>query len=107
MLKLESVQAFASIAEAGSITGAARRLALSKSVVSERLVELERSLDAKLVHRTTRTLLLTEEGKTFYARAKLILREVDEAASELAERRGKLVGPLRISGPVSFGTLHL
>jgi DNA-binding transcriptional LysR family regulator len=42
MLKLESIAAFCAIAAAGSITGAARRLALSKSVVSERLTELER-----------------------------------------------------------------
>ena len=107
MLKLESIQAFAAIAETGSITAAAKRLALSKSVISERLAELERTLDAKLVHRTTRTLLLTEDGKAFYARARLIVRDVDDAASELAARRGKLAGPLRVSGPVSFGTLHL
>lgn len=48
MFKLDAVQAFAAIVETGSITGAARRLALSKSVVSERLTELERALDAKL-----------------------------------------------------------
>jgi DNA-binding transcriptional LysR family regulator len=107
MFKLESVQAFAAIAETGSITGAARRLSLSKSVVSERLAELERSLDAKLVHRTTRTLLLTEDGVAFHARAKRILRDVNEASAELAERRGKLAGSLRISAPVSFGILHL
>src|SRR5689334_3351087 len=107
MFKLESVQAFAAIAETGSITEAARRLALSKSVISERLAELERSLDAKLVHRTTRTLSLTEDGVAFYARAKRILRDVNEASAELAERRGKLAGSLRISGPVSFGVLHL
>jgi DNA-binding transcriptional LysR family regulator len=107
MLKLEAVQAFAAIAETGSITGAARRLSISKSVVSERLAELERSLGAKLVHRTTRTLLLTEDGNAFHARARRILRDVEEAASELAERRGTLAGPLRISAPVSFGVLHL
>ena len=107
MFKLESVQAFVAIAETGSITGAARRLSISKSVVSDRLTELERSLDAKLVHRTTRTLHLTEDGTAFHARAKRILRDVNEASSELAERRGKLAGPLRISGPVSFGVLHL
>jgi DNA-binding transcriptional LysR family regulator len=107
MLKLEAVQAFASIVETGSITGAARRLALSKSVVSERLTELERALDAKLVHRTTRALVVTEDGKAFYARARLILRDVEAAAAEVSERNGKLAGPLRISGPVSFGTLHL
>jgi DNA-binding transcriptional LysR family regulator len=107
MLKLESIAAFSAIAEAGSITGAARRLALSKSVVSERLTELERVVGTTLVHRTTRSLLLTDDGKTFHERAKQILRDVEHAASELRERRGVLTGPLRISAPVSFGTLHL
>jgi DNA-binding transcriptional LysR family regulator len=107
MFKLECLLAFTAIAETGSITAAARRLSISKSVVSERLTELERSLDAKLVHRTTRTLLLTEDGTAFHARATQILRDVNEASAELAERRGKLAGPLRIAGPVSFGVLHL
>jgi molybdate transport repressor ModE-like protein len=101
MIKLESVDAFAAIAETGSITAAARRLAVSKSVVSERLAGLERILGAKLVHRTTRKLSLTEDGEAFYARAKQILRDVDSAASELAERRRTLAGPLRIS------TIHI
>jgi DNA-binding transcriptional LysR family regulator len=107
MLKLESIEAFASIAETGSITSAARRLSISKSVVSERLSELERVLSAKLVRRTTRTLALTDDGNTFYERAKRILRDVDTAAAELAERHGTLIGPLRVSAPVSFGSLHL
>jgi DNA-binding transcriptional LysR family regulator len=107
MLKLESIAAFSAIAEAGSITGAARRLALSKSVVSERLAELERVVGTRLVRRTTRSLSLTDDGKTFYERAKQIMRNVETAASEFTERRGALTGPLRISAPVSFGTLHL
>jgi DNA-binding transcriptional LysR family regulator len=107
MLKLESLRAFVSIAETGSFTEAARRLALSKSVVSERLADLERNLGARLVQRTTRRLSLTEDGTHFLQRAKCLLRDVDLAVSELAERRGKLAGSLRISAPVSFGTLHL
>ena len=107
MLKLESIAAFCAVAEADSITGAARRLALSKSVVSERLTELERVLGATLVRRTTRSLSLTDDGRTFYERGRQILRNVENAASELTERRGTLTGPLRISAPVSFGTLHL
>jgi DNA-binding transcriptional LysR family regulator len=107
MLKLDSVETFAAIAECGSITNAARRLALSKSVVSERLTELERVLGTRLVHRTTRTLLLTEDGSLFYESAKRIIGDVQGAASALAERRGTLAGPLRISAPVSFGSLHL
>ena len=107
MLKLESVAAFVAVAESGSISEAARRMELSKSVVSERLSELERSLGAKLLHRTTRKLAITEDGSTFYERAKRIVQEATDAAVEIAERRGELAGPLRISGPVSFGSLHL
>jgi DNA-binding transcriptional LysR family regulator len=107
MLKLECVQAFAAIAEGGSMTSAARRLALSKSVISDRLTDLERALGAKLVHRTTRKLSLTDDGKLFYERAKAILRDVERAAAELSARRESVAGPLRISAPVGFGVLHL
>jgi DNA-binding transcriptional LysR family regulator len=107
MLKLESVAAFVSVVEAGSIAGAARRLGISKSVVSERLTELERVLGAKFVQRTTRRLSLTQDGNAFYGRARQILRDVDSAAAEIAQRRGTLIGPLRIAAPVSFGNLHL
>jgi DNA-binding transcriptional LysR family regulator len=107
MLKLESVAAFVAVAEAGSISEAARRMELSKSVVSERLTELERSLGATLLQRTTRKLSITEDGRAFYERAKRIVQEMADAAAEIAERRGELLGPLRISGPVSFGSLHL
>ena len=58
-MKFESVATFVAVAEAGSIRGAARRLEVSKSVVSERLAELEHSLSAQLVQRTTRKLALT------------------------------------------------
>jgi DNA-binding transcriptional LysR family regulator len=107
MLKLESVAAFVSIVEAGSIAGAARRLGISKSVVSERLTELERVLGTRFIQRTTRKLSLTQDGNAFYGRARQILRDVDDAAAEVAKRRGTLIGPLRISAPVSFGHLHL
>lgn len=106
-MKLDGITAFLAIADAGSVSGAARHLNLSKSVVSERLTELERSLGAHLVQRTTRRLTITAEGDAFLHRARRIVQEAADARSEIAERRGKLVGPLRISAPVSFGTLHL
>lgn len=106
-MKLDGISTFVAVAEAGSISEAARRLHLSKSVVSERLAELEKSLGASLLHRTTRKLTLTEDGAAFLDRAAAILRDVDAAVADLAERRGALVGPLRISAPVTFGHLHL
>jgi DNA-binding transcriptional LysR family regulator len=70
MLKLEYLAAFTAIAATGSMTGAAARLSISKSVVSERLLELERTLGVRLVERTTRRLALTEDGNAFYERAR-------------------------------------
>src|SRR5258708_23298768 len=102
MLKLEFVQAFAAIAETGSITSAARRLHLSKSVISDRLAELEKVLGTKLMQRTTRRLSLTDDGTAFYARATHILRDIESAAAELSARRGTVAGPLRISAPMGF-----
>jgi DNA-binding transcriptional LysR family regulator len=107
MMKLEGLLAFVSVAEAGSISAAARRLGAPKSVISERLAELERELGARLAQRTTRRMSLTEDGYAFLPRAERILREAREGRDELAERRGELTGPLRLSAPVSFGCLHL
>jgi DNA-binding transcriptional LysR family regulator len=107
MLKLDSVASFVAVAETGSISAAARRLHLSKSAVSERLAELEQELGAMLFHRTTRKLSLTGDGSAFLEKAVRIVRDVDEAVAEMAERRGKLTGPLRISAPVTFGRMHL
>ncbi|AGB69840.1 MULTISPECIES: LysR family transcriptional regulator [Rhizobium] len=107
MLKIDGIVTFVTVAEAGSISEAARRLRLSKSVVSERLSEMEKALGATLLHRTTRRLTLTEDGAAFLQRATRIAQEVREAAADLAERRGTLMGPLRIAAPVTFGRLHL
>src|SRR5271170_1979821 len=106
-MKLDGIATCVAVAEAGSISEAARRLRLSKSVVSERLAELERSAGTSLLHRTTRKLSLTEDGVAFLERAVRIVREVEDAAADLAERRGTLSGPLRISAPVTFGRMHL
>ncbi|MET0275157.1 MAG: LysR family transcriptional regulator [Phenylobacterium sp.] len=107
MVKLDGLVAFVAVADAGSVSEAARRLHLSKSVVSERLAELERSLGSKLIQRTTRSMTLTEDGAAFLKRARRIVVETLDAAAEITERRGELTGPLRISAPVSFGVLHL
>jgi DNA-binding transcriptional LysR family regulator len=107
MVKLDGMATFVAVAESGSISEASRRLNFSKSVVSERLADLEKELGVRLVHRSTRGLTLTEDGTAFLARASAIMRDVEAATAELAERRGTLVGPLRISAPVTFGRMHL
>ncbi|WP_275790902.1 LysR family transcriptional regulator [Pararhizobium gei] len=107
MIKLDGISGFVAVAESGSISEAARRLRLSKSVVSERLAELERGLSSKLLHRTTRKLSLTEDGIIFLERAHRILQEIEQGTADIAERRGTISGPLRLSAPVTFGRMHL
>jgi DNA-binding transcriptional LysR family regulator len=67
-MKLDGIATFVVVAEAGSISEAARHLRLSKSVISDRLAELERSVGTVLLHRTTRKLTLTEDGAAFLDR---------------------------------------
>jgi len=107
MMKLDGIAAFLATIEETSISAASRRLGLAKSVVSERLAELERALGATLLQRSTRKLTLTNAGQSFLSRAQRIMREVEEAAAEVDASSGKLAGPLRISAPVGFGILHL
>jgi DNA-binding transcriptional LysR family regulator len=107
MPKIDGLQTFAAIVEAGSLSEASRRLAVSKSVVSERLAQLEDELGAQLLLRSSRRLALTEEGATFYELASRIIHELDEAAAAIAQRKGILSGPLRLAAPMTFGMLHL
>lgn len=107
MMKLDGIRAFAVTVDETSISAAARRLGLAKSVVSERLSELEKALGTTLLQRSTRRLTLTSAGEAFLSRAQRILREIEEAAAEIDASSGKLAGPLRISAPVGFGILHL
>jgi DNA-binding transcriptional LysR family regulator len=107
MIRIEGITAFVTVVASGSVSEAARRLRLSKSVVSERLAELEKSLGGILLHRTTRKLTLTEDGTAFLQRASRIIQEIEDASAEMAERRGTLSGRLRIAAPVTFGRMHL
>ncbi len=107
MIKTEGIACFIAVASSGSISEAARRLSLSKSAMSERLADIERTLGTRLLHRTTRKVCLTEDGAAFLDRANRIMREIQEATNDLSERRGSLSGPLRISAPVTFGRMHL
>src|SRR4051794_28090073 len=107
MIRTDGILAFVTVVEGGSISEAARRLRLAKSVVSERLIELERTLGGTLLRRTTRRLSLTEDGAAFLERARRILDELEGASADMTQRRGLIAGPLRISAPVTFGRLHL
>ncbi len=106
MLDVEDLRTFVEVADAGGVSSAARRLGVSKSVVSRRLFRLEAELGVQLLARTTRGAALTEAGVTFRDHAARVCAEID-IARETILPAGELRGRLRIAAPLTFGTTHL
>ena len=102
---IEELQTFVEVADAGGVSPAARRLGVSKSVVSRRLFRLETELGIQLLARTTRGAALTEAGVTFRDYAARVVAEID-VAKETILPAGDLRGRLRIAAPLTFGPTH-
>lgn len=102
-MNLDQVRLFQRIVELGSLAAAAREAAVSSSTVSERLASLEASLGVALLNRTTRSISLTDAGRTLWEGADTLLE--DAAMLEAHIRRGvkSLSGPIRISAPSDIG----
>jgi DNA-binding transcriptional LysR family regulator len=107
MIELEDLRSFAEVVESGGFTRAARRLGVSKSVISRRIARLEDELGSRLLSRTTRGLSPTEAGLELKARSERILTELEEAREAVASQGSEVVGRLRLSAPLSFGVLHI
>jgi DNA-binding transcriptional LysR family regulator len=105
-MDLEDLQTFVAVADAGGVSPGARRLGVSKSIVSRRLFRLEEDLGVQLLARTTRGAALTEAGVTFRDHAARVCAEIDVARESILPT-GDLHGQLRIAAPLSFGTTHL
>ncbi|MBB3825387.1 LysR family transcriptional regulator [Xanthomonas arboricola] len=105
-MEFEDLRTFVEVADAGGVSPAARRLGLAKSIVSRRLIRLERELGIQLLARTTRGAAVTEAGATFREHAARMCAEMD-AARETILPAGDLRGRLRIAAPLTFGPTHL
>ena len=90
-----------------SFSAAARRLNLSKSLVSKHITQLEKSIGSRLLNRTTRALSLTEAGSIFYEHCARIIEELEEAKLAVSRIQSEPRGILRVSAPVAFGRLHI
>lgn len=107
MDKLQAIEIFAKVAELKSFTAAASVLNLSRTVVSDRVKDLETELGVRLLQRTTRRVTLTEPGAAFLERVRIGLAALEEAAAEAASLSAKPRGVLRVNAPMSFGFRHL
>ena len=105
--RLTSMAVFVAAADAGSFAGAAGPLGLSPQMVSRHVAALETQLGVRLLNRTTRSQGLTEPGRTYYERCRVVLAEVEAADALAGESRAEPQGRLRISAPVTFGAHSL
>ncbi|MFJ2324762.1 LysR family transcriptional regulator [Pseudomonas sp. NPDC087690] len=101
------MQVFCTVVDKGSFVGAAEPLEMSKAAISRYVSGLEERLGVRLLHRTTRKLSLTEEGRQFYHQARDVLTLMDQAEEAVSSSAPEPSGVLRINAPVSFGVLHL
>ena len=107
MDKLRAMEAFVGIVDGGSLTAAAVARGTSLPSVVRTLAALEAALGVRLLNRTTRRMSLTDEGREYYERCKVVLAEVDDAEAALSARRRAPKGRLRLTASVMFGRLHV
>lgn len=102
MESFDEIVAFARVVEAKSFAGGAQTLGVTPSAVSKAVSRLEQRLGAKLLHRTTRSLNLTDAGAAFYARCVDVMQRIAEAECEIACMLGRPAGRLRVGMPLTL-----
>lgn len=110
MRSLSGVTAFVQTAETLSFVAAGRALGISASAVGKSVARLEQELGVRLLHRTTRRVALTDEGRLFHERCRRVLDDLDEARDLLSDKAATPAGRLRVGLPTigyRFLTPHL
>ncbi|MDQ1227431.1 DNA-binding transcriptional LysR family regulator [Pantoea ananatis] len=107
MDRLTSMNVFVKAAEVGSFAAAAEQLRLSPQMVAKHIASLETRLGTVLLNRTTRRQSLTDVGRNYYERCKVVLAEAEEADAIAMEMKSTPSGILKVSAPLTFGAFTL
>jgi len=107
MIDLESIKAFVAVAETGSFSIAANRLHLTQPAVSKRIALLESQLNVRLFDRIGRIIGLTEAGRAFSPRARLILQDVEDTQRAIRNLSGSVTGRLSLATSHHIGLWRL
>lgn len=106
MNKFSDMSTFVAVVESGSFSEAARRLGTTKSIVSQRVQQLEKRLGCMLLKRG-RPLQLTEPGQSYFDHSRPLLQELERIESDVQEAGASLHGTLRLVVPTTFVTRQL
>lgn len=106
-ITLDRMRTFVRVAERGNLSAVARELGLGQSSVTRQLTELEDAVGVPLLSRTTRRVMLTDEGQRYYASSLQILRLVEQAGDEARGERGAAAGTIRMSATAALGVQHV
>lgn len=107
MNKLRAMELFVKLADLGSFTRVAEQLNTSKSLISKEITRLEEEIGARLLHRSTRKLQLTQVGEGYLQRCREILLKMDDADSYVQDLQQQPKGKLKINAPMALGITHL
>jgi DNA-binding transcriptional LysR family regulator len=105
MNRVDALTLFVKAIDAGSLSGAARKLELSLASVSRHMTAIEGT--RLVVVRTTHSLILTDAGRLYYERAKRILADIEELETALLADSTEPTGRLHVSGPTLFGRVFM
>lgn len=107
MDRFEAMRAFTHVVDQGGFAAAGRTLHMSRSTVNKHVMQLEDRLGVQLLTRTTRKVTPTDTGYAFYERCLAILGDLDSAELSASSLQREARGTLKISAPMSFGTMYL
>ena len=107
MDRFRTMETFVRVARTGSFTIASNQLGLSRALVSRHVGSLESRLGVRLLSRSTRSLHLTDEGRSYLEFCEQVFRDIEGKERAILQTRSEPAGTLRLAAPKSFGTLHL
>ena len=107
MDKFDAMQMFVRVVEKGSFSSVARERGIGQPAVSKRISALEDELGTELIHRTSRSVAMTEAGRDFYDSALRILEDIENATSRIGRGQTAPKGLIRVTVPPTFARLHM
>src|SRR6202451_4150650 len=105
--KFDAMQMFVRVIEKGSFSAVAKERGIGQPAVSKQIAALEDELGTELIHRTSRSIAMTEAGRDFYDSALRILDDFENAASRIGRGQTAPKGLIRVTVPPTFARLHM